>query len=355
MTLVAEPQANATILDSFPGPVRVTQHRFLDILLGELATPRVPIRYGATVAHLSFYVAQHLGCDPIILIGQDLGFSDGLYYCPGTAIHQVWAPELNPFNTLEMMEWQRIVRHRGHLQKLEDIHSQPIYSDEQMLTYLKQFERDFAQAPQTVVDATEGGLDKPHTTRMTFVQAVEQYATRPLPPLPQTEPDLDPARLVEAGKLLEKRRDEVAELARLSRRTLPILKKMQRHQRDQKRMNRLFAQLEPIQRRVEQLADAFSLVNTLNTTGAFRRARSDRAIDNQPGNVDEFERQRRRLERDLENVDWLVQACEETVTIFRDALERIDLHRRGRARPAIPGGNPSPPQTVPPNDLAGAA
>ena len=74
VTLVAEPQANPTILDNFPGPVRVPQHSFLDTLLGELATPRIPIKFGATVAHLSFYLAQHLGCDPIILIGQDLGF-----------------------------------------------------------------------------------------------------------------------------------------------------------------------------------------------------------------------------------------------------------------------------------------
>ena len=51
----------------------------------------------------------------------DLGFSDGLYYFPGTAIHDVWAPELGPFNTLEMMEWRRIVRHRNHLKKLDDI------------------------------------------------------------------------------------------------------------------------------------------------------------------------------------------------------------------------------------------
>src|SRR5690606_40495396 len=117
----------------------------------------VAIAQGATVAHLSFYLAQHLGCDPIVLIGQDLGFSDGLYYAPGTAIHQVWAAELSPFNTVEMMEWQRIVRHKGHLQRMTDVNGAPIFSDEQMLTYLKQIEKGFAAAKergQTVMDAT---------------------------------------------------------------------------------------------------------------------------------------------------------------------------------------------------------
>ena len=32
----------------------------------------------------------------------------------------------------------------------------------------------------------------------------------------------------------------------------------------------------PAERRVNELSDSFTLVNTLNTTGAFRRARRDR-------------------------------------------------------------------------------
>ena len=148
----------------------MTSNGFLDRYLGELSRPMVPITQGATVAHLSFYLAQHLGCDPIILIGQDLGFSDGLYYCPGTAIHDVWAPELGQFNTLEMMEWQRIVRHRGHLQVLPDINGRPIYTDEQMTTYHKQFERRLQPRAQEVINATEGGLPLAHTTRKTLAE-----------------------------------------------------------------------------------------------------------------------------------------------------------------------------------------
>ena len=131
--------------------------------------------------------------------------------------------------------------------------------------------------------------------------------------------------LVAARELLKRRRDEVAELNRLSRKTLPLLKKMKRHQRDDKRMRKLFDQLEPIQRRVAELSEVFTLVNTLNTTGAFRRARSDRAINQaNQGKLDEFERQRRRLDRDIENVDWLAQACDETLEIFRDTLDRVE-------------------------------
>lgn len=320
ITLVAEPMVNPAVIDAYPGPVRLTQHNFLDRLLGDQARPTVPIQYGASVAHLSFYLAQHLGCDPIILIGQDMGFSDGLYYCPGTAIHDVWAPELGPFNTLEMMEWQRIVRHRGHLQQLQDIHDKPIYTDEQMVTYLKQFERDFAKATQTILDATEGGLPKQHTVATTLKTALARHATVPVPPLPIPERAMDPARITAAAARLEERINETDELRTLSRKTLPLLKEMRRHQRDPNRMRRLFARVEPMQRRVDELKQTFNLVNELNAVGAFNRARSDRAIENT--HTDTFETQRQRLDRDIENVDWLAQACEEALDIFRDALKR---------------------------------
>lgn len=326
VTLVAEPLVHPTVLDHYPGPIRVTNSQFLDVLLGDQARKRVAIRCGATVSHLSFYLAQHLGCDPIILIGMDLGFSDGLYYFPGTAIHSVWAPELGPFNTLEMMEWQRVVRQRGHLKKLDDIRGRPIYSDEQMLTYLKQFERDFSVAPQTVLDATEGGLPKEHTTAVTLADALAQHATHPVPALPKPQRELDAGRLSATAKLLRQRRDEVTELRRLSRNTIPLLRQMLENQDDSARMTKLFKKLEPIKRRVEELNDTFGLINSLNTVGAFKRARSDRAIDH--AEVDSIERQRQRLERDKINMDWLIQACDEATAIFRDAIDRVEQCRR---------------------------
>ncbi|MEE8459870.1 MAG: 6-hydroxymethylpterin diphosphokinase MptE-like protein, partial [Phycisphaerales bacterium] len=115
VTLVAEPKAHPVILDVFPGPVRCCASVFLDQLLGEHRRPMGELPAGATVAHLAVYLARFLGCNPIAMVGQDLAFTDGLYYLPGTAIDETWAPELNPFNTMEMMQWQRIARHRAHL------------------------------------------------------------------------------------------------------------------------------------------------------------------------------------------------------------------------------------------------
>lgn len=323
VTLVAQPLAHHSIVDSFPGPVRLTHSDFLDKLLGPVARQRVRVRCGSTVAHLSFYVAQHLGCDPIILIGQDLGFSGGLYYCPGTAIHEVWGPELNAFNTLEMMEWQRIVRHKGNLQRMDDVHGRPIYSDEQMLTYLKQFERDFATAEQTIIDATEGGLPKQHTQRMTLAEALARYATRPLPPLPLASTQLDAERLAAAQKTLEERMGEVRELRAVSQETIRLLRQMIEHQKDRPRFRKLLERVDANRKRVHgELAVGFSLINDLNTIGAFRRARADRAIE-AANNVDQLASEVRQLERDIENVRWLIEACDEALATFSAARQRL--------------------------------
>ena len=321
VTLVAEAKAHPSVLDNYPGPIRVTQNKFLDKTLATLARPIVPIRAGATVAHLSFYLAQHLGCDPIILIGQDLGFSDGLYYLPGTAIHDVWAPELNQFNTIEMMEWQRIVRHRGALERAEDIHGRTIFTDEQMVTYLKQFERDFLRASETIIDATEGGVPKEHTRRMALADALSEHATRPTKPIPLPDRTFDQASLEQVAALLRRRLDETGELRRLAGKTIELLRKMLKHQQDRERSNELYDKIQRNKRRADELHETFALINDLNTVGAFKRARADRALLHSDGNP--FEQQKLQIERDIDNLDWLAQACDEADGIFRDASARV--------------------------------
>jgi len=323
VTLVAEPKVHPAVIDAFPGPIRMTSNKFADEVAGSLAPPRIALKPGTTVAHLSMYLAEHLGCDPIIMIGQDLGFCNGLYYAPGTAIHQVWSSELNPMNSIEMMEWSRIARHKAHLRKFEDIHGQPMYSDEQMITYLRQFERDFAEATATILDATEGGMPKAQAQIITLAEALTLHATRSVPQLPVPDRLLDHQRLEQLCELMQQRVGQINDLRSTSKQTIPILKQMQQHQNDRARMDKLFKDLHKNQRHVEvDLAKVFSLVNQLNVIGAFKRIRSDRKIAYQTdGGID---RQTRQIERDIENIEILIQATDEALRIFDDARLRID-------------------------------
>ncbi|UCD73939.1 MAG: DUF115 domain-containing protein [Phycisphaerales bacterium] len=343
VTLVADPKAHPVILDVFPGPVRCCAIPFLDKVLGDRTPNLGALPAGATVAHLAVYVARHLGCDPIALVGQDLGFTDGLYYAPGTAIHRVWGPELNPFNTIAMMEWQRIVRHRVHLEKTRDVHGRSIYTDAQMVNYLHQFERDFGQYEEagiSVIDATEGGVVKQHTTAMPLAQVLERHARRPLPSIPAPDKALDPQRLKAACERVSGVRRDVAAIGRISGNTAALIRKMFRDQEDDARMARHFKKIEQYRHEVEQRFDAFELLNHLNQLGVFKRMKADRRLHMQE-EMGPLEYQRGQLERDLENVIWIEDAAEEMV----DQLLRAERLLNGEPVSARPR-----PTTVPAAD-----
>jgi hypothetical protein len=334
-TMVAEPKAHPVILDAFPGAVRCCASDLLDQVLGDLRRDMGRLPAGATVAHLAVYLARHLGCDPIAMIGQDLAFTDGLYYAPGTAIDEVWAPELNPFNTIEMMQWQRIARHRAHLSRVRDVAGRTIYSDAQMLTYLQQFERDFAryqEAGVEIIDATEGGLPKQHTVALPLAAVLDRYATRPLPPLPAARARPDPKRLGAARRRVEAVRRDVNALARTAQETAAITRAMLRDQADAAKMDGHFRRLERCRGQVQQRIDAYKIVDQLNQLGVYKRFKADRRLHMQRG-LDPFERQRAQLERDLDSVTWTADAARE---IGRQ-LERCGRVLAGETvTPAVP-------------------
>ena len=333
VTLVAEAKANPAILEAFPGNVRVARDAFLDDVLGpDLARPMGAIEPGATVAHLAYYLARHLGCDPVILTGQDLGFTDGQYYAAGAAIHRVWSGELNPFNTLEMMEWQRIVRGRKTLRRLADAEGRPIYTDEQMNSYLVQFERDFgadAARGLRTIDATEGGVRKKHTTVMPLAEALGQWAGSEvgdlrLPDAPGVDRD---ERLSSVDARVAAIRADVARVAGGSRRAKRLLEKMLDHQDDNARVNVLIRQVYEVDAEVKSLSPAFAMVQHINQTGVLNRFRADRSIGLDDA-LDPAEKQRRQIERDITNVSWLADAADHLGAMLDDA--RAALAGRGK-------------------------
>lgn len=316
VTLICDPKVNPVVIDAFPGPVRCAASGFLDQVLGPAAREMGSVAAGATVAHLSLYLARYFGCDPVIMIGQDLGFPDGLYYTSGTAIHDVWAPELNPFNTIEMMEWRRIAACRPNLFRKEDHRGRLIYSDAQMSAYLQHFERDFLQQERDglrVIDATEGGVRKQHTTIMPLAEALEKFAQSPLPEIPLPGSTLQSDRLRQAERQVDRVRREVLELREVCNKTVAQLNQMLRDQHDKARMDRHFRKIDQYRGEVERRANAFSLLNNINQLGAFKRARVDRR-KRLSQDLEPMEVQRIELERDRENVTWINDAAEEFMT-----------------------------------------
>lgn len=328
VTLVIEPKANPAIPAAFPGEIRCARESVLDDVLGpELARSMGSLPSGSTVAHLSYYLARHLGCDPVIFIGQDLGFTDGQYYAAGAAIHQVWSGELNEFNTLEMLEWQRIMRMRRMLHKASDHLGRDVYTDEQMLAYRLQFEREFGEDRARglrVIDATEGGVRKEHATIMTLAEALDAFAGPEVEPwtAPTRDAESSPTRKGEVVKRLTALAAEAKTVKRLCDKTQTILGEIYAHAGNNTRVNPLIEKTRAIGTQAEAVGAAYRLIQYINQTGQLKRFRRDRliALDETASPVD---KQRLQVERDRENMRWLGDAADELGLLTARAIDTI--------------------------------
>lgn len=326
VTLVIDPKCNPAIPASFPGVVRCIGDDIADRVAGEgLWRDMGRIRPGSTVAHLAYYLARHLGCDPVIMIGQDLGFTDHHYYAPGAAIHETWAGELNDFNTLEMLEWERIARMRQLLRAATDQHGRRIYTDEQMATYLVHFERDFAvdaQAGLTIIDATEGGVAKAHTLAMPLREALSRHATLPIAGVPAPAPAADaPTRRHGAATRLRDLLRGSRGVASLSRETATLLQRMLDRYANRAEVDRLIHRVQDMAAKAAA-NPAFWFVQFINQTGQLRRFKADRAIELDESLSPE-DRQKATIRRDLDNVRWLADAADFLVTLLDSGLATL--------------------------------
>ncbi len=328
VTLVAEPEANPAILESFDGDIRLCTETMLDAIAGEdLSFDHGELERGATVAHLAYYLARYLGCDPVALVGQDLGFTDHVYYGRGAAIHETWAPELNEFNTLEMMELERVLRGRSSLRPAEDQRGRPIYTDEQMWTYLTQFERDFlrdSEQGMSIIDAS-GGVSKEHTTSQALADVIDEYVGQdkePIAPPPRPEPRASKALRRRLDDRLRDLRADVGAIATGSRQTHQLLGEMLERHDDQPRVNALIDKVNELNREVRSKDLAFRVVNRLNQTGGFKRARSDRAMRLDEG-LTGVALQRAQIERDRINVEWIGDAAEELSELLEASISAL--------------------------------
>ncbi|MEO1130325.1 MAG: hypothetical protein AAFX05_11565, partial [Planctomycetota bacterium] len=108
-------------------------------------------------------------------------------------------------------------------------------------------------------------------------------------------------------------------IARRSRKSCDLLESMLRVQKDIRRTSRLIDQVNAIRDEVHDVQPAFSLVMRLNQMGALKRFKADRMLK-LVDDLDRFERQRRQIARDKENLQWLAD--------FADLLdELLDIAR----------------------------
>ena len=339
LVLVAEPKATWHVIDAFRGRpdidgrrVVLLDNEFAHRCLGERLAKRTPMPAGATVMHLAFYLAQWMGCDPIVFIGQDLGFSGHTYYTPGVAIHRAWASELGRFGTVEMKEWERIGRHRPILRKAVDVHGAPIYTDDQMFSYLQQFERDFAQGGTRVIDATEGGVRKAGTEVMPLAEVIAQHCTRPIPAERlriERSPWYQPHALAPARAELVARRGELDRFRAICEETLALNGSLEELVDRPTEFNRLIVRVDELRTLVQEQGVIFRMVSGVSQRGELMKVTEDRRMSSErlKGRAHTL----RQLKRDRAFVEALLAGCDEMASILDQALARFDAVMGGGA------------------------
>ena len=311
--LVAEPKVSPAVLRAWrevPGrKLTLLGNDFAERVLGELKLRRPTLAAGSTVAHLSFTLAEWLGCSTAILVGQDLGFSDGLAYTPGTGYDDVWRAETGRFCTFEMKQWEHIARDRAALRRVEDWNGDATYTERRLFSYLQHFERMFAATRMRVIDATEGGVAKRHTERMSLAEAVAAFCKAELP----APPPFVAGRPAEVTPGLAARRREAQTVLRVARETLPLLQRI----RDGHDADAAIARVDKLHRELRDVDSTYSLVTTLTQASELARFRADRRIA--AAGLTPLERQRRQVERDLVNVEAVEAAAVDFLTLLDTA------------------------------------
>jgi hypothetical protein len=319
--LIAEPKATPRVLEMMTGPVTLLGNDFAEALLRDMNPAKPGLTSGATVAHLAFYLAEYLGCDPIIFVGQDLGFSDGLCYTPGTSYEDVWRPELSRFCTLEMKQWEQIVRDRPILRRIPDYQGRPMYTEERLFTYLLQFERDFGKSKSRIIDATEGGALKRGSTPMPLKDAIDKFCRDSKVQNKHDVPSLQWNVLADCRKSILRRRDEAQEIENISRETLPLLEEINANLEDQPRVNALIARIDSLRTRMDAFGRTYDQVTQFTQQTELRRFEADRKLA--ALRLSGIERQRHQVARDIANVAAVISAAETFQQLMTDIAEHL--------------------------------
>lgn len=166
--LAACPVVMKEAFEEYPGP-RIIVYRDFDHFRW-LGVERGTLHIQKSGSNMAFKVAEALGCDPIILIGQDLAFGeDGKTHAAGTARGD-GGEKLDVF------------QQRGTLE-VPGNYAKTVMTSTVWHTFLRVFEMDIAAYKGTCINSTAGGAFIPGTRVMPFEAAIAEYLKQPFAPL----------------------------------------------------------------------------------------------------------------------------------------------------------------------------
>lgn len=123
------------------------------------------LNFGGSVAHAAFDLALRMGCNPVILVGQDLAYTGGESHARGT-----------------VYEGKKVSEDGGKFY-VEDVFGGRVLTDHVLNEFRDWFEKAIANLARgrLVIDATEGGARIAGTEIMALKEVLEKYCQASFP------------------------------------------------------------------------------------------------------------------------------------------------------------------------------
>jgi Tfp pilus assembly protein PilF len=157
-------QYTPEIVSLYPGPIfmNTVMQNLVTTWLSPFWQDKGTVHcFGGSVAHMGFAAAEHLGCDPIALVGLDLSF--GAKFHAGDASSLLTAVHGVPFEF------------KDRASMAENIFGESTYTLHSFLTFKTSFEKKIRTHTGTVVQATEGGLPLENTATLRLSDFIDEY------------------------------------------------------------------------------------------------------------------------------------------------------------------------------------
>lgn len=114
-----------------------------------------------SVSTVAISLAVELGCDPVILLGQDLSFTGLRRYASYTWIDETSSNSVSPES--------------DGLLKEKDLWGRDVWTAKNMLTYKDWLDQFFRKVKRTFINATEGGILREGVEVNSFIEASQRF------------------------------------------------------------------------------------------------------------------------------------------------------------------------------------
>ncbi len=157
--LAATPVIMPQVYRVWTGPTVIVYRQFAHFEWLDMPKGMLPI--GPSCSNLAFKVLEALGCDPIILVGQDCSFPNA---------EKTHAEGASGITQLDLQQSQ-LFQVKGNEQEW-------VYTDQIFDLFRRTFVTDVAAYRGTCINATEGGAFIEGTVRLTLREAIDRHCQR---------------------------------------------------------------------------------------------------------------------------------------------------------------------------------